>query len=428
MRHILRNNLLLKITSLNAVVIAVRLIISLGVQRILAVAVGEVGIAKIGQVRNLIQIITSTSSLGVFNGVVKYVSEYKENQHRLQNLFSTTFVFVIIGSTISSLVLLFLASWITIELFGDLEFLNITRLLALLPVVIGLNRVFYGVINGLSEYKKYAKIDLFSYVFSIVFLLIGLYYYELKGVLFSIVLTPLIQLGIIFYVFGSILKKNIKVKKLAFKTPYAKEILAFTLMSIVSIGLLNYIELDIRTMITKKLNINEAAYWTAMGFISKNYMTFSSAIFTLYVIPKFATIYSGSVFKKEIISIYKTILPLFGLGMVLVYLFRDFIIAIIYPDFTGMEPLFKWQLLGDFIKLLSLVIAHQFLAKKMVKSFIVTELLSLGLFYYLSKYLVGQYGVEGVVMAHFYRCIIYLGVIIVPVWYYFSSQKKASKN
>lgn len=425
-KGIIKNNLLLKITSLNALVITVRLIISLFIQRLLAITVGEVGIAKIGQIRNLIQIITSSSSLGTFNGVLKYVSEFKDDNKRINDLFTTTFVFVFIGSVITSVIIFYFSGWIAIELFGDLEYINIIKCLALLPIVIGLNRVFQGVINGLSEYKKYVKIDLITYVLSAVFLLVGLYYSRLEGVLFSIVLTPIIQLSIIIYVFGRVLKKYIKVKDLGFKIPFAKELLAFTLMSFISTVLLNYIELDIRTTITNRININEAGYWTAMNFISKNYMAFSSGLFTLYVIPKFARIHDKQMFKKEVLNICKTILPLFGLGMLLVYLFRDLVITIIYPSFLGIEPLFKWQLLGDFIRLATLIISHQFLAKKMVKSFVVTELISLGVFYFLSKNLVSLYGVEGVVMAHFYRYIIYFGVVLVAVWNYFRIQKKQS--
>lgn len=426
-KGIIQNNLLLKITSLNAVVLFIRLIISLVIQRLLALMVGEAGIAKIGQLRNLIQIITSSSSLGTFNGVVKYVSEYKENKQRLNDLFSSVFIFLFIGSIITSSIVFCFSSYITIELFGDLEYIYVIKSLSLLPLIIGLNRVFHGVVNGLTEYKKFAKIDLLSYVLSALLLLICLFQFNLKGVLFAIVLAPIIQLGIIIYVFGATLKEYLKFKLLDFKIPFAKELLAFTLMSIISTVLLNYIELDIRIMIADKININEAGYWTAMNFISKNYMAFSASLFTLYVIPKFARIHTLSIFKKEVFNIYKTILPLFGVGMVLVYVFREIVIEIVYPNFTGLEPLFKWQLLGDFVRLAALVISHQFLAKKMVVSFVVTELISLGLFYFLSKALVVLYGAEGVVMAHFYRYIIYFIIIVCAIWLYFSKSKDTNK-
>ena len=82
LKGIIKRNLLLKMTSLNAVVIIIRLVVSLFIQRLLAVTLGEAGIAKIGQLRNLMQILTSTASLGTFNGVVKYVSQHETEQHK----------------------------------------------------------------------------------------------------------------------------------------------------------------------------------------------------------------------------------------------------------------------------------------------------------------------------------------------------------
>ena len=428
LKGIIQRNLLLKMTSLNAVVIIVRLIISIFVQRILAISLGEAGIAKIGQLRNLVQMLTSTSSLGIFNGVVKYVSENEKDNKQLSKLFSSAFIFVGIGSILSALILFFNASYISNELFGSEKFTDLIKCLSLLPPVIGLNRVLYGLINGLSDYKKHAKIELGVYVLSVILLLVFLYYFNLKGVLFSIVLTPLISFGVICFIFLDKLKKHIKIKALHYDLSYAKPLLAFTLMSFISTVLLSYIELDVRTTITNRINIEEAGYWTAMNFISKNYMVFSSSIFTLYVIPKFAKINTGEAFKQEVIYIYKTLLPLFAAGMIAVYLLRHIIIGIIYPNFEGLAVLFKWQLLGDFVRLATLVVAHQFLAKKLVWSFVITELISLGLFYGLSKYFVDIYGAEGVVMAHFYRYLIYFVVVIITVWYYFKTKKTTSED
>jgi len=225
-------------------------------------------------------------------------------------------------------------------------------------------------------------------------------------------LAPVIQLAVLALVFGKVLKEHLKFKAISLNLSFRNKLLAFTIMSFVSSFLLSYIEINIRTTITDDININEAGYWTAMTFISKNYMVFATGLFTLYVIPKFANIHSKGEFKNEVVNIYKTILPIFGLGMVLVYLFRNIIIEIIYPDFTGMEPLFKWQLMGDFIRLGALVLAHQFLAKRLVKSFVITEILSLVLFFILAKFFIQYYSTEGVVIAHFVRYIIYFIVVV----------------
>lgn len=74
-------------TSLNAVVVSIRLVVSAVVQRLLFDLVGAEGLFKIGQLRSLTQLLTSLTSFGVFNGVVKYLSEYKDDKPKLQQLF-----------------------------------------------------------------------------------------------------------------------------------------------------------------------------------------------------------------------------------------------------------------------------------------------------------------------------------------------------
>ena len=420
-----KNSILLKIVSLNSLVTGFRLVIAIVIQKLLAEMVGASGIAKIGQLRNLMVILTSTSSLGIFNGVVKYTSELKKEEALLAKFFSTAFVFSIVGTFISAVILFIFSSWISIQLFGSNTFEFIVRIAAFIVPAISLNRIFSGVVNGLSAYKQYAKIELIAYLASSVVLLYSLFNYDINGVLIAIAIAPLVQLLVLLYVFGSVLKTQLKLKGLRLHSPFAKALLTFAAMSFISTVLINYIEIDIRSQITNEISSNQAGYWTAMLFISKNYMVFSTGLFTLYVIPRFAEIYSAHDFKKEVFYIYKTILPLFAIGMTLIYTFRMLIIDVVYPGFLGMEPLFKWQLSADFVRLLAMVLAHQFLAKKMLISYIIAEFVSVILFYVFSKILVESYGIEGIVMAHLYRYIIYFIVVVIAIWYHFKNQKNS---
>ncbi len=411
-------------TSLNAGVIGVRLVISLFIQRMLAEIVGEAGIAKIGSLRNLLEMLSSFASVGIFSGVVKYVAEYKDDREQLNKLFSTTFVFTAFGSIAVFLVLFFGSTYLSETIFDSPNYVYLIKLLAIIVPFISLYRVFNAVVNGLSRYKKLAGIDFVSYLLSAALTVILLLTNNLDGALIAIAITPALQFFVLLFIFIKVLREYIQFSKLSFQIPMAKGLLAFALMSFFSTVLLNYIEIDIRVMIQNRINIAEAGIWTAMTNISKNYMVFSSAIFTLYVLPKFAGIHNKSAFKAELLNIYKTLLPLFGVGMILIYFLRDYVIQIIYPDFHGMAPLFKWQLLGDFVRLAALVLGYQFLAKKMVKNFIFSEIVSLALFYVFSYYLVGFYGVEGVVIAHFLRYVIYFFLVLFLVFRYFRKQRK----
>lgn len=419
-----RANLLLKMTSLNSVVILVRLFVGFFLQRELTDLVGKEGYAKVGSLRNLMNILMSITSLGVFNGVLKYVSEHKENKEELQKLFSTTFVFAIFGS-IACFTFLFLgADFLSNYFFYTTDFAYIIKVVAIMVPFISIQRVFNGIVNGLSAYKQFAKIELLAYVLGAILTLVLLYSYNIDGALLAIAIIPAIQVVVLLFIFVKVLREYVSFAAISFKVPYGKKLLSFTLMSLTATVLVNVVELDLRNMLADKMGEDDAGIWTAITTLSQNYMVFSGAIFTLYVIPKFAGITKKDDFLGEVFTIYKTLLPLFAVGMLVIYFLRFQFIKYVFIDFDEMAPLFKWQLIGDFIRLMALVLAHQFLAKKMVRNFIFTEILSLSLFFGFSHLLVPNFGVEGVVLAHLIRYIIYFFVVLFLVWRYFNKKTK----
>lgn len=409
----IKNNLLLKITSLNSIGVSVRLVLSLLTQKFIAIVLGPEGVAQIGNIRNLFPMMESFSTLGAFNGVVKYVAEHKKDEIELMKLFSTIFVYTVIASFIAFLILFFGADYLNELLFEGYEFSFVFKALAISVPFIAINRVFNGIVNGVSAYKSFVTINLISYVCSVILLVFMVCIKHINGALFAIAITPIVQFLLVIYFYLRVVKDYIQFKKLSFSIPYKKQLLAFTLMSLASTFLGNFVEIYLRGSLTAQISEIDAGYWTGMTNISKQYLMFMSAILTLYVIPKFATINESSAFRKEVLSIYKTVLPFFAIGMLTIFFTREWVILIAKTEeFMGMKPLFKWQLLGDFIKLASVIVAHQFLAKKMVKQFIFTELFSLLTFYLLAMFFIKTMGAEGVVLAHFIRYILYFGLVI----------------
>ncbi len=410
----IKDNLLLKITSLNSGAIGIKALLGFVSQRIIAEKFGPAGVAFIGDLRNIIPMIQSFSTLGIFNGIVKYVSEHKENKEELLKLFSTAFVWLIFSSLITFFVLFFGASyWNDLVFSTGNDFSFVFKILAIAVPFIAMNRVVNGVINGLSAYKKFVKIELISYCLGIALLITLLYYKNLNGALFAIAIFPILQFSILFYFFSKTLKEYLDYKKISFTIPYKNKLIGFTIMSFVATLLSNFVEIDLRGHLKHQISEADAGYWTAMTNLSKQYLMFSSAILTLYVIPKFSKIERSIDFRREVLNIYKTLLPLFAGGMLLIFVLKDWVIDITHgEDFSGMKSLFKWQLLGDFIKIGSVIIAHQFFAKKMVKQFIVTELISLILFYGLSSYFISSMGAEGIVFAHLLRYLICFPLVV----------------
>ena len=159
---------------------------SLVVQNFLAQYTGQAGIAKVGQLRNISSMLMSLTSLGTFNGVVKYVSEYKSDQKTLLKLFSTLYVFSFIASIVSFCVLFFWASYFSNKLFFSDTYVVVFKVIAVAVPFISMNRIFSGVINGISDYKKHTKIEFVSHFLAAILLLASLYFYSIKGVLIAI--------------------------------------------------------------------------------------------------------------------------------------------------------------------------------------------------------------------------------------------------
>ena len=408
-----KKNLILKITSLNSLVVGIRLLVSLIVQNLLAQYTGQSGIAKVGQIRNLSNILTSLSSFGVFNGIVKYVSEYKNNEKGLTKLFSTVFVISSIA-TISISVIIFiyskeLSSW----LFLTEDYYLVFYILSVIVPFIAMNRIFNGIISGLSAYKVHAKIEVIWYLIASIFLLISLYYYNIEGVLITIAVTPLVQFLVLTLIFGKTINDYVKFKKLSLQTPLVKVLLGFSLISFVATVCLNFVEINFRTLISEKISENEAGIWTAMSSISKIYMQFLITVFSIYILPKYTSLNFSHEFKNEVKAIYKTLLPIVVLGMLLVFFSKKYLILSIYNEsFLSMTILFKWQLLADLVRFIANILSFKFLAKKQIKHFVLTQLIGLTTYLIMGNLLIDLYLVEGLVMALFFSNLIYLIVVL----------------
>ena len=394
-------------------VVGFRLLISLLVQNLLAQYTGQAGIAKVGQIRNLSNILMSLSSFGVFNGVVKYISQYKKNAEGLIKLFSTVYVLSGLATLILSLFMFFAANKLSIWLFFNEDFSSVFKLLAVTTPFIAMNRIFNAVISGISAYKINAKIEIIWYSLASSLLLISLYYYNIDGVLLAIAITPAIQFLVLAFIFGNTLKEYIKFSQLSFKAPMLKVLLGFTLISFVATVCSNFVEINFRNLISDRISENEAGIWTAMSSISKIYMQFLITIFSIYILPKYAEINFSEGFKREVKSLYKTLLPLVVVGMIMVYFLKEILILTIYNDaFIGMAILFKWQLIADFIRFIANILSFKFLAKNQVKYFVLTQLLGLISYYFLGRLLINSFHVEGLLIGLLFSNLLYFAVVL----------------
>lgn len=412
----INKNVLIKVTSLQIASVVTRIIAGLLTSKAIAVFIGAEGLALIGNLRNLVSSLHSIAILGFYKGVVKYISDFKENLTELSKTISTVFYIGFVSTTVLSVLCYFNAEFINDFVFPSYNnYGYIIRIFAIVLPFYALNMFSFSIMNGFSKYKILIVINIIGQILSVSVALLLIYQEELRGALISVVIAE--SLIFLITLVGIVNRRSlvplIKTKNVSLDV--FKKMSSYSFMALFPTVVLPLITIVIRNHIIENIGYKDAGHWEAMTRISNYYLMLVTSLMALYILPRFSEIDSNEEFKKEVLSIYKSVMPKLALGLLIIYLLRPFIVTVIFSrEFEPVEDLFLWQLLGDLVKVLSLVIAYQLLAKKMFWHYILTEAFLVIAIYFTSINFLNMFNdVQGAVLAHFVSYALYFGIILI---------------
>jgi PST family polysaccharide transporter len=402
---------LFKITSLNSIHILLKLIFGFITSKALALFVGANGMAYVGNFRAFLNVVENFSLLGIQNAIIKYVSEYQNDKIKLKSVLATFGLLLLVSSMSISLILIFGASYLSKQLFNHSEIYGfLFYVLAILFPLYVFSTYCISVVNGFKKYKNVIYIQIISSGIALLFSLFLIYYYSTFGALVSLVLAPVFVFFVCLFYLQNIISISDVFSFQNFNFSVVKNLSEYVLMALVSGVIGSFVLLEIRTDIVDITGLQNAGIYEGLQRISSYYLLFISSIMTIYFYPKLAETNSN---KKDIVLYYlKTIIPLFTIGLVIIYFLRKLIIQVLFSsEFETMESLFLGQLLGDLLKAISLIFGTILIAKKQTKVFIVTEIISLCILYLSSNWMLHTVGINGIVMAHTFTYFMYLLVL-----------------
>ncbi|MEO8773767.1 MAG: O-antigen translocase, partial [Gelidibacter sp.] len=85
----INEHVLFKVANLNTATIITKIIAGILTSKAIAIFIGVEGMALIGNLRNFLNIVQTFSVLGIYNGVVKSISEVKDDAFKLIQTLST---------------------------------------------------------------------------------------------------------------------------------------------------------------------------------------------------------------------------------------------------------------------------------------------------------------------------------------------------
>ena len=411
--HYINNEVLVKAASLNTANISLKILAGILISKFIALFIGPEGMALIGNLRNFLSTIQSISIAGLYNGFVKLIAKYKNHITELTHTLSTVFYFGFFLSLILAFLCYYNAEFVNELIFFNNNYVYVIETMAIVLPFYALNMFVFAIMNGFSKYKILLVINITGQILGLLVTLLLIKQENIDGALIAVVITP--ALNLLITIVGVAFRKNlmsfINITDIQFSV--LRNLSPNMIMALVSSIALPIVYIIIRNYIISEIGIKEAGYWTAVTRVSDYYLMFINSLMALYILPRFAELKSRSEFRKEVFSFYKTVLPIFAIILGIIYLSRTLLVNLLFTEeFRPVEDLMGYQILGDFMRVMSMVIAYKFLAKKMFTHFIIIEIFLFVIMYFSSIYLIDAFGLKGAVMGHFLSYLMHFGIVL----------------
>jgi O-antigen/teichoic acid export membrane protein len=412
-KHLFSSDLI-KVSSLNAVSTVIKMLTGLVSVKVVAAVIGPGGIALLGQLNNFSTITLGISSGGINTGITKYISENCESRNKYLLYLGTGFWITIFFSIIASLVLIVGAGYFSSLILHDIKYTYVFYFFGATVILYALNALLISVINGFKDYKKYIIANIVGSVTGLVFSVILAISYGIPGALISAVTFQ----SIVFLLTLFIINKSYWFEWKIFTGKFSKLVAGrlghYSLMALVSAIAVPAAQLIVRGYITKTQSISSAGLWEGVNRISVMYLLAITTSLSVYFLPRLAELRKNKEIRKEILNVYKLIIPALIFATLLIYMLRKVIIQVLFTkEFSGMLELFKFQLIGDIFKMSGWVLGYLMLAKAMIKTYIIMEIVSFCLQVFLSLFFISFFGTIGATIGYATGHLVYFLVMLI---------------
>lgn len=407
---------LLKTSLLNGIAVSVRMGTGLVLNKIFAIYLGPGGFAAIGQLQNFIAMVTTFAAGALNVGVTKYAAEYHDAPDLKKRLFRTAGTLTLLGSIVGGIFLVIFSGSLSRWLFSGNDYTEALIWLAVCLVLISLNALFLAVLAGQKEVRRYVMANIASSFIGLLVSGVLAWYFGLRGAMIALSLTQALSLVTTMLVclkldwfkpavfFGHIDYQMVKLLS------------RFVMMAFVSAAVVPVTQMLIRSYLTGSFDMEHAGYWDAMNKISTIYLALITTTLSLYYLPRISEIKEDHVLRDEVWNTFKVVLPAVSMFALIIYLLRGFLTTILFsPDFSKVNELMGWQLIGDVIKVTSWLLGYVLLGKAMMKIFIVTEIVFSASLYLLTVFAANQFGFKGVAMAYALNYFLYFVTMYIVV-------------
>lgn len=405
---------LIKVFSFTALSTLVRMLTGLVSVKVVAGIIGPAGVALVGQLNNFASIVMALSSGGINSGITKYVAEYKEDNDKIKDCISTAWKIMFVCSFITGLLMIFFHLTLSEYVMLSPDYGYVFVIFGFTVLFYAFNSLLNSILNGFKEFKKYVRINIAGSIIGLVFTLTLVWGWGLQGALVGTVTFQSVMLFVTFRMIRRLPWMKWSFFREEFNHSVSKKYFRYSLMTLTTAAVVPVSQMLLRGYVISEISPVEAGWWEAMNRISNMYLMVVTTSFSVYYLPRLSELTDRMELRREIFRSYKIIVPMLFIGFAIIYLLRFIVVRVLFtPDFLPMENLFLWQLLGDFFKLCSWLLAFLMVAKSMTKMFMLTEVIFSLSFIGFGFLFMHWNGVVGITQGYFVNSVAYMLVMLI---------------
>ena len=387
--------------------------------KIIAIYTGPAGVAIVEQFQNFLQIVRTSVVCGISQAIVKYISEYKDNENKKTAILSSAIVLVFIICVIVSIILVGFSAKISQVILLTDVYANLIKLVAASMLLFALNSLGLAILNGELEVRQYIYCISANTVLNFFITSYLVVYHGLYGGLIGFVLNQ--SLVFIFTLYFVAKGKRFKLQSLVQGVDLGsvKKLVKYSLMTSSTAFIVHAALIVVRQYIAGTLLWEDAGYWQGIMRLSSGYIIIMNMVFGFYYLPKLSATKNREELKTEVIRSYQLLFPLILVSVLIIYIFREPIIILMYSrEFLHMAALFKYQLIGDVARMGTWLLCNILLAKALVKTFIVCEIFFSITYIIFTTVFVHYFGLVGAALGFAVNYMLYwIFMICFSIWY-----------
>lgn len=394
--------------------VLIRGVSALTINKLFAVYYGPGGIALLAHFQNLVTIFSTIPNDGVNRGIIRYLSPNHISTEEKQKYFAS-------GMFLN---LILFISTLCVILFFDDYFLSKFKtgdwgwymLFALAMLLLLIDYLLLAVILAFRNTVDYFITEFLGSLSFFVFLYIALSQYQLD-IRYALTLYMLVLSSGVIFLLIIVLSKQRYRECLSFRFPefrFLRHISAFLIMALTAVVLQKGMDFYIREFSMDTYGTLDTGIWQGVVKISDYYMMAFTSVMMIAFYPQItASLSSIRKLRSTIFEGIKLYVPIMFAGCLFVYFARELMLSILLDqEFVEGQKYIHWQLIGDFLKMMSMMLGLVLLAQSRIRWFVLGELLSAASYVFFIKLFESQQ-IEGILMAHVCRYIIYFSYLLV---------------